>query len=170
MSEELVPVEVIESRIFIIRGHKVMIDRDLSSLYGVTTKALNQAVKRNQKRFPDDFMFLLSDQEKEELVTNCDRFENLKHSTVNPLAFTEQGVAMLSSVLNSETAIFVNIQIMRTFTKLRKMFVGYKELKEKIENIESKYDGQFREVFDAINKLIDPPTEEEKKLEIGFKG
>jgi hypothetical protein len=169
VSDELVPVEVIENKIFIIRGHKVMIDRDLAFLYEVTTKALNQAVKRNLKRFPEDFMFLLSDQEKEELVTNCDRFENLKHSTANPLAFNEQGVAMLSSVLNSERAMLVNIQIMRAFTKLRRMFVGYKELKEKIDQIELKYDVQFREVFDVIRKLMEPPTEEERKLDIGFK-
>jgi len=169
MSNELVPVEVIENRIFLIRGHKVMLDKDLAFLYEVPTKALNQAVKRNLDRFPDDFMFLLSGQEKEELVTNCDRFKNLKHSTVNPLAFTEHGILMLSTVLNSERAVAVNIQIMRTFSKLRRMFFGYKELKEKIDQIESKYDGQFKEVFEVIKKLIDPPTEEERKLEVGFK-
>jgi len=166
MTNELVPDESIENRIFIIRGHKVMIDRDLAFLYGVTTKALNQGVKRNIKRFPDDFMFLLSDQEKEELVTNCDRFRNLKHSTANPSAFTEQGVAMLSSVLNSERAILVNIQIMRTFTKLRRMFAGYKELKERLDQIESKYDSQFKGVFDAINEMLaEPPT---KVKGVGF--
>lgn len=169
MNEELVPNEVVESRIFIIRGQKVMIDRDLAFLYGVATKALNQAVKRNIKRFPDDFMFLLSDKEKEELVTICDHLKDLKFSYNNPLAFTEQGVAMLSSVLNSERAILVNIQIMRTFTKLRRMFAGYKELKEKIDAMEMKYDGAFREVFDAIKKLMEPPTAEERKLEIGFR-
>ncbi|MFH1710455.1 MAG: hypothetical protein ABH860_05265 [bacterium] len=112
---------------------------------------------------------MLLDHEKEELVTICDRFEKLKHSTANPIAFTEQGVAMLSSVLSSERAMLVNIQIMRTFTKLRRMFAGYKELKEKIDEIEGRYDGQFREVFTAIKKLMDPPTEEERKLAIGFK-
>lgn len=169
MSNELVPIEVIENRIFILRGHKVMIDRDLAFLYGVTTKALNQAVKRNKKRFPEDFMFLLSDQEKEELVTICDHLRDLRFSYQNPYAFTEQGVAMLSSVLNSERAILVNIQIMRTFTKLRRMFVGYKELKEKIDRMEAKYDSRFREVFDVIRKLIEPTAEQEKRIDVGFK-
>ena len=101
--------DVIEKKILLIRGHKVMLDRDLAKLYGVATKALNQAVKRNIKRFPDDFMFRLIDSEKEELVTNCDHLKNLKFSSQLPYAFTEQGVAMLSSVLNSERAILVNM-------------------------------------------------------------
>jgi len=167
MSKELVPVEVIENKIFVIRGLKVMIDHDLAYLYDVPTKRLNEQVKRNIKRFPDDFMFSLSDQEKDELVAICDRFSTLKHSTSNPYAFTEQGVAMLSSVLNSERAILVNIQIMRTFTKLRSMFAGYKELKERIDRLESEHDGQFKVVFDAINEMIAEPATEIKG--IGFK-
>jgi len=166
MTNELVPDEIIENKIFIIRGNKVMIDYDLACLYDVPTKRLNEQVKRNIKRFPEDFMFLLSDQEKEELVANCDRFRNLKHSTVNPIAFTEHGILMLSSVLNSPRAVQVNIQIMRTFTKLRRIFFGYKELKERLDQIESKYDSQFKGVFDAINEmLVEPPT---KVKGVGF--
>ncbi len=161
-----VPVEVIVDKIVVIRGQKVIMDRDLAELYGVSTKRLNEQVRRNLKRFPDDFMFQLIQEEKNELVANCDRFKTLKHSTVNPYAFTEQGVAMLSSVLNSERAISVNIQIMRTFTKMRQMMLSYKELKEKIEEMESKYDKQFRIVFDALRRLLEPPDKEMKR--IGF--
>lgn len=166
MSAGLVPTEKIENKILYIRGHKVMIDKDLADLYEVETKALNQAVKRNMKRFPKDFMFQLKKHEKNELVTICDRFKNIKHSTNLPYAFTEQGVAMLSSVLNSERAVMVNIQIMRTFTKLKKMVESNKGLKVKIEEMEKKYDKQFQIVFDAIKKLVEPPKIEKRK--IGF--
>src|SRR3989339_2277462 len=109
----LLPEERIERRILVIRGEKVMVDRDLAELYGVSTKRLNEQVKRNIKRFPPDFMFRLNKSETAELVANCDRFKALKHSTTNPHVFTEQGVSMLSSVLNSEKAIDVNVQVMR---------------------------------------------------------
>ena len=162
----MIPVERIEKVIFLIRGLKVMIDADLASLYCVPTKALNQAVTRNLKRFPLDFMFHLSKEEKDELVTNCDRLQQLKHSSALPIAFTEQGVAMLSSVLNSERAIEVNIQIMRAFTQLRKMLSTHKDLKRKIESMEKKYDQQFQIVFEAIKQLL---SEEDKpKKKIGF--
>ncbi|MFH1352145.1 MAG: ORF6N domain-containing protein [bacterium] len=153
---DLVPVEVIANKIFLIRGQKVMLDKDLAELYGVPTKRLNEQVKRNIRRFPEDFMFQLTSEEKNELVANCDRFKTLKHSTVAPYAFTEQGVAMLSSVLNSERAIAVNIQIMRTFTQMRRMMLSYRDLKEKIEKMESKYDKQFRIVFQALKQLLEP--------------
>ena len=143
-----------------------MLDRDLAKLYGVSTRALNQGVKRNSKRFPDDFMFKLSKHEKDELVTVCDRFKTLKHSSVNPHAFTEQGVAMLSSVLNSERAVMVNIQIMRTFVNLRRIALTYIGLKRKIESMEKNYDAQFQIVFKAIKRLIMPPPA--KKRKIGF--
>lgn len=116
--EQLVTIERIEAKIILIRGQKVMLDRDLAELYGVPTKRLNEQVKRNIKRFPEDFMFQLTKEEKIELVANCDHLRPLKYSTQLPYVFTEQGVAMLSSVLNSERAILVNIQIMRTFTPL----------------------------------------------------
>jgi len=143
-----------------------MIDYDLAALYGVSTKVLNQAVKRNINRFPEDFMFRLTRQEKEEVVTNCDHLKTLKFSPQLPHAFTEQGVAMLSSVLNSERAITVNIQIMRTFTKLRALLSTHKDLQRKIEEMEKKYDQQFKVVFNAIRALISP--EETKKKRIGF--
>ena len=118
MSNEIT-ANTIEAKILTIRNQQVMIDRDLAELYGTETKVLNQAVKRNIERFPEDFMFALDKSEKDELVTNCDRFETMKHSSVMPYAFTEQGVAMLSSVLKSPTAVEVNIQIMRAFVAMR---------------------------------------------------
>jgi hypothetical protein len=162
----IVPAERIEQRIVLIRGQKVMLDRDLAELYGVETKALNQAVKRNIDRFPDDFMFRLDESEKNKLVTNCDRFNSLKHASAFPFAFTEQGVAMLSSVLKSKQAVKVNIAIVRTFVQLRKMLESHVELAGKLEELESKYDKQFRIVFDALRELMAPP--EPKKNPIGF--
>ncbi len=165
MSDAL-SVELINGKIFMLRGKKVMIDRDLAFLYRVSTKRLNEQVKRNIKRFPPDFMFQLTSSEKIELVAICDRFNTLKHSTVMPYAFTEQGVAMLSSVLNSERAILVNIQIMRAFTQLRRMLLTNQDLRRKIAEIEKKYDGQFQIVFDAIRQLLTPL--EKPKRRIGF--
>ncbi len=163
----LIPVEVIEQRIFLIRSEKVMIDRDLAELYQVQTKVLNQAVKRNSDRFPGNFMFQLTKPERDELVTNCDRFESLKHSTSFPLAFTEQGVAMLSSVLRSKRAIQVNIQIMNTFVNLRRLLADNKALAQRLNELERKYDAQFKVVFDALRKLITPP--DPPKRPIGFR-
>ncbi|MEW6185111.1 MAG: ORF6N domain-containing protein [Thermodesulfobacteriota bacterium] len=162
----MIPEERIENTILLIRGQKVILDADLAILYNVPTKALNQAVKRNLKRFPADFMFQLTLQEKKELVTICDRFRRLKHSSVLPRAFTEQGVAMLSTVLNSERAIEVNIEIMRTFVRLRQMLLSHTELARKIEQMEKKYDEQFRVVFEAIRQLMAPPAKPKRK--IGF--
>ena len=161
-----IPIERIEQAIFLIRRQKVILDADLAILYGVPTKALNQAVKRNERRFPPDFMFRLTKKEKDELVTNCDRFERLKHSSALPRAFTEQGVAMLSSALNSERAIDVNIEIMRAFVRLRKMLSAHKDLERKLIALEKKYDEQFKVVFDAIRALMAPPEKPKKK--IGF--
>ena len=164
MAESL-PMERIMSKIYIIRDARVMLDRDLAGLYVVETRTLKQAVRRNVKRFPDDFMFELSYQE----------FRNLTSQTVTsswggvrrpPMAFTEQGVAMLSSVLKSDRAIKVNILIMRTFTQLRRMLSTHKELKRKIEEMESKYDEQFKVVFEAIRQLMAPPEKPRKR--IGF--
>ncbi len=111
MSNTLIPIQIIENRIFVVRDQKVMIDRDLAELYGVKTYRLNEAVKRNIERFPEEFLFQLNDNEKNELIAICDRFKNLVHSTSNPYAFTEHGVAMLSSVLNSKQAVAINIQL-----------------------------------------------------------
>jgi hypothetical protein len=163
----LITQEKIAQRIFIIRGSKVMLDRDLAFLYSVQTKVLNQAVKRNIKRFPEDFMFQLTEEEfenwKSQIVTSNADKQGLRKK---PYAFTEHGILMLSSVLNSKKAIEVNIQIMRTFTKLRELMLVHKDLRIKIETMERKYDAQFRIVFNAIKRLIDPP--QKPKTPIGF--
>lgn len=163
--DAIVPVEVIEGKIYLIRGQKVMLDRDLAELYGVETRVLNQAVRRNIGRFPSDFMFSLTREE----IRNLSQIvisSKIKHAP-NVFVFTEQGVAMLSSVLNSETAIKVNIAIMRAFVKLREMLATHKDLARKLAEMEKKYDAQFRVVFDAIRQLMAPP-EEPKKKKIGF--
>jgi hypothetical protein len=161
---DIVPMERIAGKIYLIRKTKVMLDRDLAEIYGVETRVLNQAVRRNIKRFPEDFMFELTRDEImriSQIVTSSEiKYSKRVH------AFTEQGVAMLSSVLNSERAIQVNILIMRAFTQLRRMLSTNEELKKKIESMERKYDRQFRVVFDAISQLID--TESEPKKKIGF--
>jgi len=162
-----IPSERIISRIFLIRGKKVMIDRDLAELYEVETRALNQAVRRNINRFPLDFMFQLNEQEtsiwKSQIVISTADKKGLRR---NPLVFTEQGVAMLSSVLNSNRAIQVNIQIIRTFTKLRELLTTNKELREKIESMERKYDKGLKEVFEVLKSLL--IQEEKPTREIGF--
>jgi hypothetical protein len=166
----LVPAEVIVRKILFLRGEKVLLDRDLAELYGASTKALNQAVTRNRKRFPPDFMFRVTREEKDELVTNCDRFRPLKHSSVMPRAFTEQGVAMLSSVLNSDRAIDVNIAIMRAFVHLRQMIASHGELGHKLAELEErleKHDEDIGLIFDAIRELMTPPEKPPKN--IGFK-
>jgi hypothetical protein len=162
----IIPVEVVERKIYLIRGEKVMLSFDLAELYGVEPKVLIQAVKRNIERFPKDFMFQLSNQE----------FNNLKSQFVtsswggirraNPYAFTEQGVAMLSSVLRSNRAVRVNIAIMRAFVKLREMISSNKELSKRLDELEKKYDTQFKVVFEAIRELMEPPQKTKKR--IGF--
>jgi phage regulator Rha-like protein len=168
MPDSIVPAELIERKIYLIRDKKVMLDSDLAKLYDVETKVLNQAVKRNIARFPEDFMFQLNKEEASELsrsqIVTLKRGQNIKYL---PHAFTENGVAMLSSILNSERAIQVNIQIMRTFTKIRKMLASHKDLKQKIEEMEKKYDSQFKIVFNAIKELMSPPEKPIRK--IGFK-
>lgn len=164
--EKIIPVEIIESKILIIRKTKVMIDRDLADLYQVPTKTLNQAIKRNMDRFPEGFMFQLTSKEKIELVTNCDRLSPLKHSVYLPYAFTEYGVAMLSSVLNSKRAIKVNILIIQTFIRLSQYANSYQQLWQLIVGLERKYDKQFKIVFETLKQLI---CEAEKPVnKIGF--
>ncbi|MCX6733766.1 MAG: ORF6N domain-containing protein [Candidatus Peregrinibacteria bacterium] len=161
--------DYIARKIYIIRGEKIMMDRDLAQLYGVETKVLNQAVRRNVNRFPKDFMFQLNGKEmdywKSQIVTSNSTAMGLRKL---PLAFTEQGVAMLSSVLSSDRAIQVNIQIMRMFTHLRKMLATHKELREKIEMLEKKYDQNFSIVFQAIKQLLDTGKEKSSKRKMGF--
>ncbi|MFH1229928.1 MAG: ORF6N domain-containing protein [Planctomycetota bacterium] len=157
---QLIPVEKIENKILHLRGKKVMFDEDLALLYEVETKQLKRQVRRNIDRFPDDFMFERTQQEYQGFLRR--QFGTLKrgaHSKYLPYAFTEQGVAMLSSVLNSKRAILVNIQIMRAFAKLRREILTYTALKRKIEDMEKKYDTHFRVVFQAIKQLM---QEEEK--------
>ena len=165
----LIPQESIEGKILFIRGKKVMLDRDLAALYGVETSYLKRQVKRNIERFPEDFMFQLSKEELENwrcqfVTSNSTDKMGLRYP---PYAFTEQGVAMLSGVLNSPRAVKVNIQIMRTFTKLREMLATHKDLQKKIVAIEGKYDKQFKVVFDALRGLIEPPKK--PKSRIGFR-
>lgn len=169
--KDIAPLEMIERKILFIRGHRVMLDRDLADLYEVTTKVLNQAVKRNLESFPEDFMFCLTGEEKREVVTNCDHLAVLKYSRQLPYAFTEQGVSMLSSVLKSKRARQVNIHIMRAFVRLRQLLNTHKELARKLEELEKKYDAQFKSVFDAIKALMGPPAgaEEGPKTVRGFK-
>ena len=165
----LIPKEMIEQSILLIRGNKVMLDMDIAKLYQVKTFRLNEAVRRNSARFPEDFMFRLTENEKKEVIANCDHLKKLKFSPQLPLAFTEQGIAMLSSVLRSERAIRVNIEIMRTFVRLKKLLASHAELAEKIDSLEKKYDHQFKIVFDAIRQMLNPPQPEPKpKGPIGF--
>ncbi len=165
----LVPVEIIQNKIYLIRGQKVMLDRDLAELYGVLTRNLNKAVRRNIDRFPPDFGFVLTKNE----------FQNLKFQFGTsrwggtrkvPMVFTEQGVAMLSSVLTSKRAIYVNIQIIRVFTKLRELMLSHKDLAQKIEDLEIKFQGKFKEhdqkfvlIFNAIKQLLTDKDEATKK-------
>jgi hypothetical protein len=166
---QIIITERIEQKILLLRGKKIMLDRDLATLYGVETKTLNQAVKRNIKRFPNDFMSRLSRREINEVVTNCDHLHGLKFSHSLPYAFTEQGVAMLSSVLNSERAIAVNIHIIRVFTRLRELMIQHKDLEHRLTTLEKKYDLKFKNIFDAIRQLLEPPlTPPKQKLPIGF--
>lgn len=165
---DLISVEKVERKIFLIRGQKVMLDSDLAELYEVETKILIQAVKRNIQRFPVDFMFQLENQElmrlRSQFVTSNKGRGGRRYL---PYTFTEQGIAMLSSVLNSERAIQVNIEIMRAFVKLKRILSSHKELAKKLESLEKKYDGQFKIVFDAIRALMTADSKGSRK-KIGF--
>jgi len=163
----LIPTERVAESIYLIRGNKVMLDRNLAALDGVETRVLNQAVKRNETRFPSDFMFELTREEIRNIsqFVICSEEAAIKNSK-RVFSFTEQGVAMLSGVLKSPRAVEVNIAIMRTFVKLRQMLESSEELSRKLVELESKYDEQFRRVFEAIRELMIPP--EPKKNPIGF--
>ena len=161
--------QVVESRIYVVRGHRVILSTDLAALYDVQPKVLMQSVKRNITRFPDDFMFQLSAQEfanlKSQIVTSS--WGGLRRAL--PYAFTEQGVAMLSSVLRSPRAIHVNVAIMRAFVRLREMLASHKDLARRLEELEKKYDAQFKVVFDAIRALMQPVPSTAKRR-IGLVG
>jgi hypothetical protein len=163
----LIPVERIEKSILFLRGQKVMLDSDLADLYGVTTKRLNEQVRRNAERFPQDFLFRLNAEEKEEVVANCDHLAKLKFSPVLPYAFTEHGAIMAASVLNTPRAVEVSVYVVRAFVKLRVMITSNTEIARRLDELEQKYDAQFRVVFDAIRQMMAP--EEKGRKEIGFR-
>jgi hypothetical protein len=169
-SRAVVKVGQIQRLILLIRGEKVIIDADLAEAYGVTTKALNQAIRRNADRFPPDFMFRLTKEEKQEVVTNCDHLEKLKFSPVTPRAFTEHGAIMVASVLNSPKAVEVSVFVVRAFVKLREVIAGHKALAHKIAQLERKlgdHDEQIMVLVAAIRHLMDPKLPP-KKRRIGF--
>jgi hypothetical protein len=169
-SKALVKIGMIQQRILLIRGEKVILDSDIAEVYGVTTKALNQAIHRNSSRFPRDFMFRLTKREKQKVVTNCDHLQNLKYSPVNPCAFTEHGTIMAASVLNSSKAVEVSVFVVRAFVRLREMVAKHKELARKIAELERKFgshDEQIVILFEAIKRLMDPKLPP-KTRRIGF--
>lgn len=166
----MIPPERIGQLILLIRNQRVMLDHDLAVLYGITTKALNQAVKRNRKRFPEDFMFRLSKHEKVEVVTNCDHLGRLKFSPVLPYAFTKHGAIMLANVLNSDRAVEASVFVVRAFVHLREMFASNRELIEKLAELERQivtHDKQIQAVFEAIRQLLTPPKT--PRRQIGFR-
>ena len=165
-----IPDTIIISRILNLRSKKVMIDKDMAELYGVTTKRLNEQVKRNLLRFPEDFMFQITQQEKDEVVANCDHLKSLKFSSTLPYVFTEHGAVMMASVLNSERAIKMNIQIVRIFAQLREMALTHKDILIKLAKIEKKITNQDEDIkllFDAVKSLLKEP--EVKREKIGYK-
>ena len=204
MSEDLVtiPDSLIENSILLVRGHKVILDKELARLYGVSTKVLNQAVKRNANRFPEDFMFQLTTEEtaawhqatsdpilrsqnvilrsrpnlRSQFVTlrsgtsRSVKQPHGKHIKYRPYAFTEHGILMLSSVLKSERAVQVNIQIMRTFVRLRELLASNADLNRRLDDLEHNYDAKFKVVFDAIRRLLTAPKKKKKTGRIGFRG
>ena len=166
---EVIPQEIVKQRIFLLRKQKVMIDRDLAELYDVETKYLNRQVKRNVERFPIEFMFQLTVVEKNKLVTNCHRFKTMKHSSSMPHAFTEHGVAMLASVLKSDHAVKISINIIKAFVKLRELISTHKALSRKLNQLERKFekhDEKIHVIFEAIRQLMSPPQKNSSK--IGF--
>ena len=157
----------IETKILLIRGQKVMLDADLAELYGVETKRLNEQMRRNIERFPEDFMFRLSAEEKAEVVANCDHLAKLKYSPTLPYAFTEHGALMLGNVLKSDRAVEVSLMVVRAFVQLRQILASNAELSRKLVALEKKYDIKFRAVFEAIRELM-TPSDPKKKRPIGF--
>ena len=159
----------VDERIILIRGRRVMLDADLADLYGVTTKRLNEQVKRNKDRFPTEFMFQLDSQEKDELVANCDRLKNLKHSSSLHYVFTEHGAVMLATVLNSPKAVEISILVVKAFIRLREMLGAHKELAIKLDELERQiqgHDESIQTLFEAIHQLMTPPST--KSRQIGF--
>jgi len=168
-SLSIIPVERIQHSILLIRGQKVMLDSDLARIYGVTTMRLNEQVKRNRDRFPEDFMFQLTAAEKAEVIANCDNLKRLRFSPRPPFAFTELGAIMLSTVLNSSVAVQASLQVVRAFVQLREMLANNKELAQKFRELEGKvddHDAVIQNLFKAIHELMNPPAP--KRRQIGF--
>jgi len=161
---KIVPIEKITEKIYLIRSARVMLDKDLAALYGVENRVLKQAVRRNIDRFPFDFMFELSKREYQSLRSQNVTLKRGQHSKYLPFVFTEQGVAMLSSVLKSDRAVHVNIQIMRAFIKMRQICISHEGLKQKIIAMERKYDKQFQIVFEAIKQLLEEDQKPKRKI------
>jgi len=175
MHEMTIPDELIMNKILIVRGVKVMIDTDLADLYGVPTKRLNEQVKRNSRRFPEDFMFQLTEQEKQEVVANCDHLKRLRFSPNLPFVFTEHGAVMLASILNSDRAIIVNIQIVRVFTRMRQLLESHTKIQRMLEQIQKKeldQDRQILLIFKYLKQLEQakkPRDDQAQRKKIGFR-
>ena len=173
VKQSVVPVEIIQSKIYLIRGYKVMLDNDLAELYGVSTRRLKEQVRRNSKRFPADFMFELTWEERESLRSQFATLKRGEHAKYLPYVFTEQGIAMLSGILNSDRAIEVNVQIMRVFVKLRELVLSHKDLARKIEDLERKFgdhDAKIIHLFNEIRRLlaVSEPLDNYKRTKVGF--
>lgn len=164
---QLIEIKDITQRIFTIRGVKVMIDRDLAGFYGVQTKRLNEQVKRNKNRFPADFVFQLTEDEKAKVVANCDHLKNIKYSNTLPYAFTEHGAIMAAGVLNSQTAVDISIVIVRAFVKLRHLLIEHTELKREVEALRKQTEERFEIVFEVLDQLISD-DEDSPGRKIGF--
>jgi hypothetical protein len=170
-NEISVPLEFIEDIILTLRRQRVMLDRDLAALYGVSTKVFNQAVKRNERKFPADFRFQLTKEEKQEVVTNCDHLKTLKYSPVSPYAFTEHGALMAANVLNSDQANSMSVYIVRAFVRLRETILGNSKLALKLMDVEKRldrHDESINALVNAIECLLDEPEEKTKKRRMGF--
>lgn len=171
MNKQIIPTERIEQTILEFRGQKVIIDADLAMIYGTTTKRLNEQVRRNKNRFPDDFMFQLTEEEKSDVVANCDHLANLKYSPHLPFAFTEHGALMAASVLNTERAVQVSVFVVRAFVKIRLLVATHKELSGKLKELEQRvgvHDQAILELMQTIKKLMEPPPTKPKR-QIGFR-
>lgn len=168
---EVITIDILQQKIFTIRNKRVMVDRDLAELYGIETKKLNQSVKRNIKRFPADFMFQLTNEEQNELVTNCDRLRSMKHSSSNAYVFTEHGVTMLASVLNSDKAIEINVQVVRAFIQLRQLVYENKDLAKRVAELEHyfiEHSKDYKEDMKEIHQAIDLLMDRTKPVKVGF--
>ena len=168
---EIITLDILQKKIFTIRNIRVMVDRDLADLYGVETKKLNQAVKRNLKRFPRDFMFQLTDNEQKELVTNCDHLQVLKYSSSNAYVFTEHGVTMLASILNSEKAIEINVQVVRAFIQLRQLVLENNDLTRRVAELEHyfiEHSKDYKEDMKEIHQALDLLMDRTKPTKVGF--